>query len=185
MEPHLRHQIARRFTYVAFAFGVVFLDQLTKSAVIRRIPLYHIVPVIEGFFDLTHVQNTGAAFGLFASLESPLKGFLLTAVAFTVFVAVLFYSWQTSATSTRTQLGLAAILGGAVGNLIDRLTTGSVTDFLRFYIGRHEWPSFNVADSAISVGVCLLAWDLWREPRHHPVAERAVGTADSKTEPAA
>ena len=89
-------------------------------------------------------------------------------MAAAVFLGVLAWSLTSPATLTRLQTALALVLGGAVGNLIDRVRFQSVTDFLRFYVGRWEWPSFNVADSAISVGVVLLAWDIWRHPQKEP-----------------
>ena len=152
-----------RVAYVSISALIVLSDQLTKGLVVASIPLYHSIPVIRGFFDLTHVRNTGAAFGIFASLASPWRGFFLNAVALTVFVAVLVWSLRSPASAGRLQAGLALILGGAVGNLIDRFRFGSVTDFLLFHLGRYEWPSFNVADSSITVGVFLLAWVLWTE----------------------
>ena len=161
-----------RAAYLSLSGGVVLLDQVTKAMVSRKIPLHTSIPVIPGLFDLTHVQNTGAAFGLFASMESPLKGILLSAVALLVLLGVLGYAWTSSPRWARLQLGLASILGGAVGNLIDRLSAGSVTDFLDFYVGTHRWPAFNVADSAITVGVLLLALDLWRRPGEAPASER-------------
>ena len=89
-------------------------------------------------------------------------------MAGSVFLAVLAWSLTSAATLTRLQVALALVLGGAVGNLIDRIRFQSVTDFLRFYVDRWEWPSFNAADSAISVGVVLLAWDIWRHPQKEP-----------------
>jgi signal peptidase II len=156
--------IARRIAYVALSTLIIVFDQVSKAAVTDRIPLHSSITVLPGLFDLTHVKNSGAAFGLFASVESPIRGILLNGVAFVVFLLVLLYALRSSARSTRLQTGLALILGGAVGNLIDRLRFGSVTDFLEVYIGTHHWPTFNVADSAITVGVCLLAWDIWRQP---------------------
>ncbi len=158
----------RRLVYFAVSFAVVVLDQFTKAIVAARIPLHDTIPVIRGFFDLTHVKNTGAAFGLFASLSSPARATILTAVAGGVFLAVLAWSLTSPVTFTRLQTALALVLGGAVGNLIDRVRFQSVTDFLRFYVDRWEWPSFNVADSAISVGVVLLAWNIWRHPEKEP-----------------
>ena len=166
----------RRLTYLVVSVVVVLLDQVTKGMVAERIPLHSSVPVIQGLFDLTHVRNSGAAFGLFASIESPLRTVLLNTVAFAVFFAVLVYAWRTSADSTRLQVGLALILGGAVGNLVDRVRAGSVTDFLDFYLGSHRWPAFNVADSAITIGVLLLAWDIWR-PHGTEAAERSRSAA--------
>jgi signal peptidase II len=160
--------VPRRLVYFGISLAVVALDQVTKAIVSARIPLHDTIPVIRGFFDLTHVRNTGAAFGIFASFSSPARTTLLTLVASGVFLAVLAWSLSTPASLFRLQTALALVLGGAVGNLIDRLRFHSVTDFLRFYVGRWEWPSFNVADSAISVGVALLAWDIWRHPQEEP-----------------
>jgi signal peptidase II len=160
--------VPRRLLYFTVSLAVVVLDQVTKAIVASRIRLHDTIPVIHGFFDLTHVKNTGAAFGLFASLSSPARATILTCVAGGVFLAVLAWSLTSAATLTRLQLALALVLGGAVGNLIDRIRFHSVTDFLRFYVDRWEWPSFNAADSAISVGVVLLAWDIWRHPQKQP-----------------
>jgi signal peptidase II len=160
--------VPRRLLYFAVSLAVVVLDQVTKAIVASRIRLHDTIPVIHGFFDLTHVKNTGAAFGLFASFSSPARATILTCVAGSVFLAVLAWSLTSAATLTRLQIALALVLGGAVGNLIDRIRFQSVTDFLRFYVDRWEWPSFNAADSAISVGVVLLAWDIWRHPQKQP-----------------
>ncbi len=154
----------RRIGYVLISVAVLVLDQLTKWAIEARLPLHTSVTVIDGFFDLTHVKNRGAAFGLFASVESPFRALLLNAVAFAVFVGILVYAFRSSPASTRLQVGLALILGGAVGNLLDRVRLGSVTDFLDFSLGTYRWPAFNVADSAITIGVLLLAIDIWRKP---------------------
>ena len=157
-----------RLLYLSLAVAVIVLDQITKAVVSAKIPLHATVTVIPGFFDLTHVRNTGAAFGLFAGEASPGRTLLLTAIAILVFCGVVFYAWRSPAHDVVLQTALAFISGGAVGNLIDRIRFDSVTDFLRFYLGAHEWPSFNVADSAITMGVVLLAWDIWRRPDREP-----------------
>jgi signal peptidase II len=154
-----------RALYLALAGLVVLLDQATKAMIVAWVPLHDRVVVVPGFFDITHVKNTGAAFGLFAGATSPYRPILLNAVAFAVFVLVLVYAFRSPVHWKRLQLALAGILGGAVGNLIDRIGAGSVTDFLRLHAAdRWEWPSFNVADSAITVGVVLLALDIWKNP---------------------
>ena len=154
-----------RALYLALAALVVVLDQATKVMVRTWVPLHERIVVIPGFFDITHVRNTGAAFGLFAGATSPYRPILLNAVAFAVFVLVLVYAFRSPVHWKRLQLALAGILGGAVGNLIDRIGSGAVTDFLRLHAAdRWEWPSFNVADSAITVGVVLLALDIWKNP---------------------
>jgi len=158
--------VKRRLPTVAIALGVVLLDQVAKAVVIARIPLYGTIPVIRGFFDLTHLKNAGAAFGVFASAGSA-RPLLVTLLAVAVFVGVLVWSLKAPPEQRPLQTALALVMGGAVGNLIDRIRFQAVTDFLRFYVRRWEWPSFNVADSAISVGVVLLAWDIWRRPEPH------------------
>lgn len=155
--------MTRRLPIFALALGVVVLDQITKAIVTARIPLHGTIPVIRGFFDLTHLKNTGAAFGVLAAAGSA-RPLLVTLLAVAVFAGVLAWSLTTPPEHRLLQTALALVMGGAVGNLIDRVRFQSVTDFLRFYVDRWEWPSFNVADSAISVGVVLLAWDIWRRP---------------------
>ncbi|MGA7991644.1 MAG: signal peptidase II [Thermoanaerobaculia bacterium] len=159
--------MSRRLTYFVLALGVATLDQVTKTIVIAKIPLHQTIPVIRGFFDLTHLRNTGAAFGVLASAGSA-RPLLVTLLAFVVLAGVLAWSLSAPPEHRLLQAALALIMGGAVGNLIDRVRFQSVTDFLRFYVDRWEWPSFNVADSAISVGVALLAWDLWKRPESEP-----------------
>jgi signal peptidase II len=158
-----RPTLLLRALYLSISAAIVLLDQFTKAIVIERIPLYHSVPVVTGFFEINHVRNSGAAFGILASLDSPWRTLFLNVVALGVFAAVLVWALRSPADAGRLQAGLALILGGAVGNLVDRFRSGAVTDFLLFHIGRYEWPSFNVADSAITVGVFLLAWVLWTE----------------------
>ncbi len=158
----------RRVLYALLSVAVVVLDQVTKSILKARLPLYDSFPVIRGFFDITHVQNTGAAFGLFASFDHPFRTVFLLVVAGGVFLGVLVYALRVPAGATLLQTALALVMGGAVGNLIDRFSTGTVTDFLLFYVGRHQWPAFNVADSAITVGVGLMAWDILRGEERKP-----------------
>ena len=164
--------MTRRLPYLLLALGVVVLDQATKALVIAKIPLYRTIPVIRGFFDLTHLQNTGAAFGVLAAAGSA-RPLLVTLLALAVFAGVLVWSLTTPPDHRLLQCALGLIMGGAVGNLIDRVRFSAVTDFLRFYVDRWEWPSFNAADSAISVGVVLLAWDIWRRPEPEPARKTA------------
>ncbi len=118
--------------------------------------------VLAGLLDITYVRNSGAAFGLFASVDSSVKAILLNSVAVLVFLVVSAYALRSSHRSIRLQVGFALILGGAVGNLLDRVRFGYVVDFLDFSISGHHWPAFNVADSAICVGVGLLFLDMLR-----------------------
>ncbi len=164
--------MSRRLAYFVLAAAVVVLDQVAKAVVIATIPLHATIPVIRGFFDLTHLRNTGAAFGVFAAAGSA-RPVLVTLLAVAVFAGVLAWSLTSPPEHRLLQTALSLIMGGAIGNLVDRVRFQAVTDFLRFYVDRWEWPSFNLADSAISVGVVLLAWDIWRRPevaRSRPAA---------------
>jgi len=157
----------RRFHFL-IAILVVALDRLTKWAVSKNISLHDGIQVIPGFFRITHVENRGAAFGLFA--DSPAQWKIAVLVLFSV-VALIIVSallWRNSHSMTSTGIGLALILGGAVGNLWDRLLNGRVVDFLLFYIGQYQWPAFNVADSAIVAGAGLLVLEILfvKQPAH-------------------
>jgi signal peptidase II len=132
--------------------------------------------IVGDVFDLTYVRNSGAAFGLFASVDSSLKAILLNSVAVIVFLVVSAYALRSSHKSVRLQVGLALILGGAVGNLLDRVRFGYVVDFLDFSLSGHHWPAFNVADSAICIGVGLLFLDMLRnEDAETPRPDTAPG----------
>jgi signal peptidase II len=142
------------------AAGVVVLDQATKALVRAKLPLHESVSVIPGFFDLTHVRNTGAAFGMFNSVDFDYKPFVMVLVALVALGAVASYAFTLPPQQRMARLGLALILGGAIGNLIDRATAGFVVDFVDVYWrGVHFW-AFNVADSAITVGVVLMLLDM-------------------------
>jgi signal peptidase II len=141
------------------AFIVVF-DQATKAVVRAKLPLHESVTVIPGFFDLTHVRNTGAAFGMLNNVEFVYKPQVMVLVAVVALTAVATYAVTLPPAQRVARIGLALILGGAVGNLIDRATTGFVIDFVDVYWrGVHFW-AFNVADSTITVGVALMLLDM-------------------------
>jgi len=152
------------------ALTVFVLDRLTKWLVIRHIVLEDNVPVIPGFFRLTHLENPGAAFSLFADSPSALKTGLLIAVSVTALAVVGFLLWLRRNDFNLTTVALALIMGGALGNLWDRLSDGKVTDFLDFYIGPHHWPPFNLADSAIVVGALLLMLRMLHKDKHTEAA---------------
>jgi signal peptidase II len=139
------------------AGAVLILDQLTKALVLEHLPLGAGISLIPGFFDLTHVQNPGGAFGFLAGLSPGPRGLLFTAVAAVAAGLIVAVYRQTPAEQMLMRVGLALVFGGAVGNLIDRLRFDAVVDFLDVYVGELHWPAFNVADSAITVGVCLFA----------------------------
>ena len=142
------------------AFLIVVLDRLTKLAVERRIAIHDGIQIIPGFFRITHLENRGAAFGLFADSPSEWKVALLVLFSVAALAVVSTLLWKNSHSLSSTGVGLSLILGGAIGNLWDRLAAGHVTDFLLFYVGQYQWPAFNVADSAIVVGATLLVYEI-------------------------
>lgn len=154
-QPH----VMRRFHFL-IALSIVLLDRVTKWSVSKNISLHDGIQVIPGFFRLTHVENRGAAFGLFADSPAQWKIAMLVLFSVVALIVVLALLWRNSHAMTSTGIGLALILGGAVGNLWDRLLTGRVVDFLLFYVGQYQWPAFNVADSAIVCGAGLLVIEI-------------------------
>jgi signal peptidase II len=153
------HHAMRRYHFL-IALLVVVLDRIAKWTVAANIPLHDSIQIIPGFFRLTHVQNRGAAFGLFADSPSEWKIAVLVLFSLVALAIVLALLWKNSHSMTTTGMGLALILGGALGNLWDRLVSGQVTDFLLFYLGSYQWPAFNVADSAIVIGAGLLVIEI-------------------------
>jgi signal peptidase II len=149
---------------------VIVLDIWTKSLVAHRIDLHEAVSVIPNFFQLVHVRNTGAAFGLGANAASRTVPLLLNAGAIAVFCVVVVYALRSAVTDRVLQTGLHLILGGAIGNLLDRFRFGYVVDFLDVYVRNHHWPAFNVADSAICVGIGLLFLDMRKKPESESAA---------------
>jgi len=149
----------RKFHFL-IAFVVVVLDRLSKLAVAHNIPLHDGIQIIPGFFRLTHLENRGAAFGLFADSPSEWKVAILVLFSVVALVVVSVLLWKNSHALSTTGMGLALILGGAIGNLWDRLAAGHVTDFLLFYVRDYQWPAFNVADSAIVIGAGLLVFEI-------------------------
>ena len=163
----------KRVHYLILAAAVIILDIWTKQLVLARIRLHEAIPVIPDLFQLVHVRNTGAAFGLGANASTKLVPILLNAGAIAVFCVVVVYALRTAVTDRVLQTGLHLILGGAIGNLLDRFRFGYVVDFLDVYVGSHHWPAFNVADSAICIGIALLFLDMRKKPEETPAAEPA------------
>jgi signal peptidase II len=149
----------RKYHFLIALF-IIALDRVTKIAIARRLSLHDSIPVIPGFFRIIHTENPGAAFGIFADSPSEWKVILLITFSVIALLIVSALLWKNSHTMTSTGIGLALILGGAIGNLWDRLVSRHVVDFLLFYLGPHQWPAFNVADSAIVVGACLLVFEI-------------------------
>src|ERR1700745_428073 len=149
----------RRFSLL-IALGVLLLDRYTKWLVARDISLHDSITGIKRVFYITHVENRGAAFGLFNDSPSEWKLGLLVLFSIVALVIVSALLWRSSHSMTASAVGLSLILGGALGNLWDRLLNGRVVDFLLVYIGSYQWPAFNVADSAIVVGAGLLVFEI-------------------------
>ena len=148
------------------AAGAVFaLDRLTKMIVERRVSFFDTYKVIPGFFDIVRSQNRGVAFGIFNDSTSEWRTTLLVIASMAAVVLVSVMLWNARRLDRWSIWGFALILGGAAGNVFDRVVYGRVTDFLLLYIGDFQWPTFNVADSAIVVGSCLLLVDLLRSKR--------------------
>ena len=154
----------KRIHYLAISLAVIVLDAVTKWLVATRITLHESVPLIPNLFQLVHVRNNGAAFGIGANAESRIVPLLLNAGAIIVFFVVVAYALRSAVSDRMLQTGLHLILGGAIGNLVDRFRFGYVVDFLDFYVRDHHWPAFNVADSAICIGIGLLFLDMRKKP---------------------
>jgi signal peptidase II len=151
------------------ALGVILLDQISKQLVLHTLDLHETVAVIPGFFDLVHVRNRGMAFGLLNRPGMDLIFYVLVAATIAVVLLMLYWFTRIDREDARAMFGLSLIIGGAVGNIIDRLRFKEVVDFLDFYLGAHHWPAFNVADSAITVGALWLAVHvIFFQPRRKP-----------------
>jgi signal peptidase II len=152
--------------------AIVAVDQLTKAIVRQVLPLGESRSIIPNFLDLTHVHNTGAAFGLLTAAEFPYKPLVMIAIAAIALVAIAAYATQLGFHERTARFGLALILGGAFGNLIDRAVAGYVVDFVDVYWGGTHFWAFNVADSAITAGAILVLLDMvgiGRRHASHPV----------------
>ena len=154
----------KRVHYLILAAAVIVFDIWTKALVLARIDLHETIPIIPNFFQLVHVRNTGAAFGIGANASSRIVPLLLNFGAIAVFFVVVVYALRSAVTDRVLQTGLHLILGGAIGNLLDRFRFGYVVDFLDVYVGTKHWPAFNVADSAICIGIALLFLDMRKKP---------------------
>jgi len=157
----------RRFALEAGVIaGVVAVDQATKLLVRAEVPIHGSVPVIPDLFNIVHVRNTGAAFGFLNAVDFPYKAAVVALVATAALIGIALYAARMSSHERLARVGLALILGGAVGNLIDRLALGSVVDFVDVVLGGWHFWAFNVADSAITVGVVAMLADMIGLDRH-------------------
>ena len=144
---------------------IVLTDQATKYCVDTSMALHQSVPVLEGFFSLTYVRNPGAAFGFLADTSPIFRYFFFIIVNLVAMGLILAYIRKAPAEESGMIKALSLIMAGAAGNLIDRIRFGEVIDFLDVYIGSFHWPAFNVADSAISIGACLLIIQLFKKDK--------------------
>src|SRR6266446_6756304 len=157
----------RGLGYYGIAAIVFALDRLTKQMIEARVSVFDTHTVIPGFFDIVHARNRGAAFSMFADSTSPWRPFFLIGLSLAALILVAGILRNAARLDRPTAIGLSLILGGALGNVFDRIVSGAVTDFLDFYIGDLHWPAFNLADSAIVIGCGLLLISLLR-PKQQP-----------------
>jgi signal peptidase II len=147
---------------LALPLSIVALDQATKFLVVQKLPLYEDVPLISGLLSLQHVRNTGAVFGFLAGTNIPGKGYVFAVMSAIALAALTYYARTIPREERLSRFALSLVIGGAIGNLIDRVRFGYVVDFVKMYWENHVWPNYNVADSAISIGLVLLVIDSFR-----------------------
>lgn len=154
-----------RLVPFAIALGVFALDRFSKSIIERFVTLWDAHVVIPGFFQIIHTENRGAAFSMLADSSSEVRSSVLIGLSILILGIIAALLWNSASRLSHEhwtlRLGLSLVLGGALGNVYDRVTRGAVTDFLDFYVGELHWPTFNVADCAISVGAGLMLLSLW------------------------
>jgi signal peptidase II len=155
--------------HILIAAVVVVLDRLTKALVAQRVTLHDSIDIVPGLFRITHVQNQGAAFGLFSESPSEWKVAMLILFSLAALAVVSALLWKNGNALNATAIALSLVFGGALGNLWDRVVSGRVIDFLDFYFGPHHWPAFNIADSAIVVGALLLLSEIFLAPQEEKV----------------
>ena len=152
--------IAKVVKLLMVSGALILLDQISKMVILRSMPLYETIPVIPGFFNMTHIHNPGGAFGFMAGQGPEVRSLLFLAMSSLAAVVVVFFYLRTPAAYSWLSTALLLIFGGAIGNMIDRFRFGEVVDFLDFYAGGYHWPAFNVADSGITVGMAILVYHL-------------------------
>jgi signal peptidase II len=167
----------KRIFYVGLVLTVVALDQLTKWMIVRSMELHEYRNLIDGLLSLSHVHNRGAAFGILSDADLPHQAVLFSALSLLALGAIAVYAFRLPVAARLPQFALALILGGAVGNLLDRMRLGYVVDFVHLYFKHHQWPDFNLADSAITVGVSLLILDILRSPSQKAEMAEAASPA--------
>ena len=168
-----------KYLYLLILSNVmIILDQVTKFMVATKIPLYYSIEVIHGLLNITHVRNSGVAFGLFADQNLEYKALIFVVVSAVAAVAILVIFYQSPEAKILANTGLILIFSGAVGNMIDRVVHKEVIDFVDIYFRNFHWPAFNVADSCITIGVTMMIIDLFK---HHPERETPSDTPEKQT----
>jgi signal peptidase II len=156
-KPRWRIKFDRKHWILWIVLPLIFAcDQVSKAVVEHSVPLYESIPVIGGFFSITHVRNTGAAFGFLAGGTSPFRTLFFVAITIGALIVIFLIFRRIKGNMVLIPLSLAMVIAGAIGNLVDRIRWGYVIDFLDLYWREYHWPAFNIADSAITAGVSLL-----------------------------
>jgi len=146
--------------FVLTALVIIVLDQITKVYIDTHMTLHECIPVIQGFFNITYVRNPGAAFGILSDATPFIRALFLIGVSIFAAGLIVYYIARMKKEDILLVYGMSLIMGGAVGNLIDRIRLGEVIDFLDVFISTYHWPAFNVADSAVTVGAIILFYKL-------------------------
>jgi signal peptidase II len=165
-----------RLAGFALLFAVFAADRASKLWIQTRFSPFDVWAVIPGFLNIVHAENPGMAFGLLSNHDSSWRSFLLVGVSLAILVVLGRLLWQSASTGRRQMVALGLVMGGACGNLYDRVLRGAVTDFIDVYVGSYHWPTFNIADSAITVGAILLVLDLWLQRERHSATAPAAGS---------
>lgn len=163
--------------YSILAIVILILDQVTKFWAYGRLRTGPDITVIDGLFKLSYTENPGIAFGMLSESESALKIWLLAAVSLAAVAVVIYFAIKAPPNNRLMMVALMCVLGGIIGNLIDRVRLGVVIDFILLYVGEYRWPTFNIADAAICIGAVLLSIDILRD------GEPAAATAGSGDQP--
>jgi signal peptidase II len=155
-------QVAPRYLLlVTISLTIIGLDQITKYLIHHSMRLHESIPVVNGFFAITYIRNPGAAFGFLAEMGDQFRFYFFVTVSVAALIFLVIFFYRTPREDLLAQIGISLVVGGAFGNLIDRLRLGEVIDFLDFFVGPYHWPAFNVADSAISIGLAILILQLF------------------------
>jgi signal peptidase II len=167
--------LRKKYLILVVVFCVVlFFDQITKAYVNRTLYKFQSVEIVKNFFHITHVRNTGAAFGLLAGQTHPVRTILFVVISVTAIGVILLIFRRIEDDDTLHALAFSLLLGGAAGNLIDRIWIGQVIDFLDFHWYNHHWPAFNFADSAICGGIGLILLNMVMGTRRSPLGGKAM-----------